>query len=93
MTAEDYQRARDLSAVKGYSLPPGRSLSQGELRRRFEVCTESNKRNRGARDAAVVALLYGCGLRRSEAVALDLSDYDAEAGEVRVREPRVGRTA
>ena len=85
MTAEDYQRARDLSAVKGYSLPPGRSLSQGELRRLFEVCTESDKRNRGARDAAVVALLYGCGLRRSEAVALDLADYDAEAGEVRVR--------
>jgi len=85
MTAEDYQRARDLSAVKGYSLPPGRSLSQGELRRLFEVCAESNKKNRGARDAAVVALLYGCGLRRSEAVTLDLADYDAEAGEVRVR--------
>src|SRR5215207_745310 len=85
MSAEDYQRARDLSAVKGYSLPPGRSLSQGELRRLFEVCTESSKKNRGARDAAVVALLYGCGLRRSEAVALDLADYDAEAGEVRVR--------
>jgi site-specific recombinase XerD len=33
---------------------------------------------------AVVTLLYGCGLRRSEAVALDLADYDAEAGEVRV---------
>lgn len=84
-TAEDYQRARDLSTVKGYSLPPGRSLSQGELMRLFEVCAESNKKNRGARDAAVVALLYGCGLRRSEAVALDLADYDAEAGEVRVR--------
>jgi site-specific recombinase XerD len=85
MSAEDYQRARDLSAVKGYSLPPGRSLSQGELRRLFEVCIESSKRNRGARDAAVVALLYGCGLRRSEAAALDLADYDPETGEVRVR--------
>ena len=71
--------------VPGELSSPGRSLSQGELRRLFEVCTESNKKNRGARDAAVVALLYGCGLRRSEAVALDLSDYDAEAGEVRVR--------
>jgi site-specific recombinase XerD len=85
MSAEDYQRARDLSAIKGYSLPPGRSLSQGELRRLFEVCAESNKKNRGTRDAAVVALLYGCGLRRSEAAALDLSDYHSEAGEVRVR--------
>ncbi len=85
MSAEDYERARDLSAIKGYSLLPGRSLSQGELRRLFEVCTESNKKNRGARDAAVVALLYGCGLRRSEAAALDLADYNPEAGEVRVR--------
>jgi len=92
MTAEDYQRARDLSSVKGTSLPPGRSLSQGELRRLFEVCTQSNKKSRGARDAAVVALLYECGLRRSEAVTLDLSDYDAEAGEVRVRGAK-GRTA
>jgi len=85
INAEDYQRARDLPAIKGSSLPPGRSLSQGELRRIFEVCTESNKKRKGARDAAVVALLYGCGLRRSEAVALDLSDYNPEAGEVRVR--------
>jgi site-specific recombinase XerD len=85
MSAEDYQRARDLPAVKGQSLPPGRSLSQGELRRLFEVCVESSKQRRGARDAAVVALLYGCGLRRSEAAALDLEDYNPETGEVRVR--------
>jgi integrase len=85
MTAEDYQRARDLPPVKGSSLPPGRSLSQGELRRLFEVCAESSKRNRGARDAAVVAVLYGCGLRRGEAAALDLSDYDRESGELKVR--------
>lgn len=85
ISAEDYQRARDLDPVRGESLPPGRSLSQGELRRLFEVCSESRKRNRGARDAAIVAVLYGSGLRRGEAASLDLSDYDREAGEVRVR--------
>lgn len=84
-SAEDYQRARDLPPLRGSSLPPGRSLSQGELRRRFDVCAESIKRNRGARDAAIVAVLYGCGLRRGEAVALDLSDYDRETGEFKVR--------
>lgn len=85
MSAEDYQRARDLQTIKGFSLPPGRSLSQGELRRLFEVCTESSKKNRGARDAAIVAVLYGCGLRRGEATTLDLSDYDRETGEIKVR--------
>lgn len=85
MSAEDYQRARDLQTIKGSSLPPGRSLSQGELRRLFEVCMESSKKNRGARDAAIVAILYGGGLRRGEATSLDLSDYDPETGEIKVR--------
>jgi integrase len=30
----------------------------------------------GARDAAVIALGYGCGLRRAELINLDLADYD-----------------
>ena len=85
ITAEDYERARDLAPVRGSSLPPGRSLSHGEIRRLFEACAEDNKKRRGARDAALVAVLYGCGLRRGEAAALNLSDYDVETGELRVR--------
>ncbi len=37
----------------------------------------------GARDAAVLALLYGCGLRRSEATNLTLDGIDFRVGEVR----------
>jgi site-specific recombinase XerD len=39
----------------------------------------------GKRDAAILAVLYNCGLRRSELVALDLADYDPNHGAIQVR--------
>ena len=84
-SAEDYQRARDLPPVRGSTLPKGRALSHGELARLFGVCAEDPRRERGARDAAILSVLYGCGLRRSEAVSLDASDFDPETEDLRVR--------
>ena len=40
---------------------------------------------RGIRDAAIISLLYGCGLRRAELVALDLVHYTKEESELRIR--------
>ena len=85
MTADDLQRASDVPPARGSRLPPGRAVDRGELFALFRLCYEDNKRARGARDAALFALLYACGLRRSEAVSLDLEDYDPETLEVRVR--------
>jgi len=36
------------------------------------------------RDAAILALLFACGLRRAEAVALDMADVDTETGAITV---------
>jgi site-specific recombinase XerD len=84
MTAEDFQRACDLAAIKGSTLPRGRALSAGELRALFGTCAD-DPTAAGRRDAALLAVLYGAGLRRSEAVALDLADYDLVTGALVIR--------
>ncbi len=77
--------------VRGTTLPSGCALTIGELRALFEICVQDRKPH-GARDAAMIAVLYGAGLRRSEVVALNLSDYDAASGEIKVRRGK-GRKA
>ncbi|MFL5734130.1 MAG: tyrosine-type recombinase/integrase [Chloroflexia bacterium] len=84
MTAEDFHRAADLPSVRGTSLLRGRALSHGELRALFTACAADDSAS-GKRDAALLAVLYNCGLRRSEVVALDLSDYEPESGVLKVR--------
>jgi site-specific recombinase XerD len=84
MSAEDFHRAADLPSVRGSALPRGRALSAGEIRALFAAC-EADTSPAGPRDAAFLALLYAGGLRRSEVVTLDLGDYDAEEGQLRVK--------
>jgi len=85
MTAEDYRRAADLHPIVGKTLPSGRALSAGELRTLFATAAEEPHPATRTRDVALLAVLYGAGLRRAEVVALDVADYDAEAGVLNVR--------
>lgn len=84
LTAEEYQRAIHVKPVKGSRLPAGRALTAGEIRTLFRTCAE-DPRPAGVRDAALLAVLYGAGVRRAEAVQLDLADFEPETGAVRVR--------
>jgi site-specific recombinase XerD len=80
MTAEDYQAAADVKNVKGERAPAGRALAVAEVQQLLATCGDDAL---GLRDAAVIAILYACGLRRAELVGLDLADYDGR--ELRIR--------
>lgn len=84
MSAEDYHRARETGSVRGETLPAGRDLSSGEIAALLQTC-ERDPSPAGARDAAVIALMYATGIRRSSVVKLDLADYDATNQTLRVR--------
>ena len=74
MTADEYMAAADLQPVKA-SKPDqaaGRALQLGELMALVAVCGDGTQA--GARDAAMLAVAYSCGLRRAEIVGLDLAD-------------------
>ena len=73
MDVESFQHIRAVRNLRGSRLPRGRALPAEEIRQLFTVC-EADTRCTGARDAALLAVLLGCGLRRSEAVGLSLSD-------------------
>jgi len=84
MDVETYQRAANVSSARGSTVPEGGSLSPGEIRALLIACANDPK-PWGMRDAALVAVLYGGGLRRAEVVALDVKHYDAERRDVVVR--------
>lgn len=83
MTAEDYHRAAELPAIKGETLPAGREVTDGELRAIFAAC-EADQTPAGPKDACLLSILYGAGLRRAEATALNLGDYNPTTGELRI---------
>jgi len=84
MTAEDYHRATDVRTIKARTLPRGRALASGEIAALIGTCGRDSS-PAGVRDAALIAILYGAGLRRSESVGLDLSDFNVETGELVIR--------
>jgi len=80
MDSEDYRRIADVPSVTGHTLPAGRAIGSGELGAMMRVCME-DPTPAGARDAAIISIAYGAGLRRAELAGLDQADVVADDGE------------
>ena len=80
---EEFHRAVAVKGVRGSRLLRGRALTGTEVRALFAACNASTPT--GARDAAMLALLYGGGLRRAEVAALELDAVEGDAVALRVR--------
>ena len=81
----DYSRRVDaLKSVPG-SPAPGRVLTVAQVRDLFAACAADANGPAGARDAALIAVLFGLGLRRGEARAILAADLDRAGGTLTVR--------
>ncbi|EMK5833615.1 TPA: tyrosine-type recombinase/integrase [Enterobacter hormaechei] len=83
MDVESFQHIRAVRNLRGSRLPRGRALPAEEIRKLFAVC-DADRSSLGPRDAAMLAVILGCGLRRSEAVGLDLRDVVTQDRALRV---------
>lgn len=69
---------------------PTEVLSEAEVVSLIRAC--SPRAVTGVRNRALIAVLWRCGLRISEALSLELRDVDLEAGTVRVRHGKGDRS-
>ncbi|MBD2066030.1 tyrosine-type recombinase/integrase [Leptolyngbya sp. FACHB-671] len=90
MDATDYAKAVDFPSIKTKKELRGRALSPHEIAALFQVCQDDSTPT-GARDAALIAILRGGGLRRAEAVNLELRDFTVSTGDLKVRDGKGGK--
>ncbi|MDX7988657.1 integrase [Xenorhabdus sp. 12] len=71
LDTDNFQHIKQVRSVRGNRLPKGRALERYEIKTLFFTC-ENDVSTKGVRDAAIIGVLLGCGLRRAEIVALDM---------------------
>ncbi len=72
--------ACDVETIRGWREPRGRALSVEEISAMVRAC--DGRALVGDRDRALLAIVFGAGLRRAEAVSLNVGALDA--GELRI---------
>lgn len=90
ISEKDYKLATDLRPVPGSKGLKGRALSRDEIAALLKVCQNDSSPS-GVRDAALIAILRGSGVRRRELVNLDLKDFNPSTGAIEVRDGKGGK--
>ncbi len=83
ISQEHLLRMRMVKAAAGSRLGQGRNLRRTLIREMMDVCA-ADPRPQGLRDAAVIGILYGSGMRKSESVNLDLAQINFDERSLRV---------
>lgn len=83
MTAETCAAICEVEGVKGSTAPAGRALREEEIASLVSTCAR-DRTAAGARDLALLSLLYYQGLRRDEAVRLEPGDWQPRDRRLRV---------
>ena len=76
-------KMRSVKGIAGTRLSQGRNLRRTLIQELMAVCA-ADPRPQGLRDAAIIGILYGSGMRKSESVNLDLSQVDFAERSLRV---------
>lgn len=82
--SQDYSKAVDVKSIKQSGKPRGRALSPHEIAALMQSCSGNSSVD--VRDTALIAILRGGGIRRAEAVNLDLTDFNLSTGALEIRE-------
>ncbi|MBE8594917.1 tyrosine-type recombinase/integrase [Pseudomonas sp. MAFF 301449] len=83
ISQEHLLKMRTVKPASGTRLGQGRNLRRTLIREMMEVCA-ADPRPQGLRDAAVIGILYGSGMRKSESVNLDLAQINFDERSLRV---------
>ena len=80
----DYAKAVDLGSIPQTRQLRGRALSSDEITSLIAVCDQSEN-PLDMRDAALIGILRGAGLRRAEVIKLQLKDFNCHTGALAIQ--------
>lgn len=85
MSGDVYARIKEVKLPKGSNIAGrGMRVERAYQKMLIDSCL-ADERVQGVRDAAILAVLFGSGIRREEAASLTESDINLAAGELRLK--------